>query len=453
MKFIKLPLLLFSILVLVSACRRDGDDQAAVSKVSDFGAESALRWNTLFLDIERYAAGYRPGPAPRMLGITNFAAYEALVSGMPGYNSLAVRFSVSIPKADASREYHWPSVLNALYGSMYIEMFPDISAELKNRISALEAELEQRYKGQVADDIYQRSRDHGKSVARVMLDWAATDSWGHNAHRDPFRGYVPPVGPGLWVPTFPGPGNGMFPYWGKVRVWALPDAAKVCRPPYKHTDNSNSEYYTNVIEVYNKTVPSLTYEDKWIAEFWSDDLVDLTFSPGPRWVAILNQVIEKEKSNLETAIFAYAKTSMALNDAAVGCWNSKFTYNVERPITAIHRTTDPNWETALYNPLTGLNNNTPSFPAYPSGHSTMGAAAAEAMTSIFGPSYRMTDNCHYGRSEFLGLPRTFASFYEMAEENAYSRIPLGVHFRMDCEEGVRYGYEIGRYVNQLPWRG
>jgi hypothetical protein len=40
----------------------------------------------------------------------------------------------------------------------------------------------------------------------------------------------------------------------------------------------------------------------------------------------------------------------------------------------------------------------------------------------------------------------------MANENAYSRIPLGVHWRMDCEEGVRFGIEIGRRVNDLPWK-
>ena len=94
----------------------------------------------------------------------------------------------------------------------------------------------------------------------------------------------------------------------------------------------------------------------------------------------------------------------------------------------------------------------PSFPAYPSGHSTFGAASAEALASVFGYSYSMTDNCHKHRAEFEGYPRTFNSFYEMANENAWSRVPLGVHFRMDAEEGMRYGTEIGREVNRLPWK-
>jgi hypothetical protein len=40
----------------------------------------------------------------------------------------------------------------------------------------------------------------------------------------------------------------------------------------------------------------------------------------------------------------------------------------------------------------------------------------------------------------------------MAEENAYSRLPIGVHFRMDATSGVALGYGIGKKVNSLPWR-
>ncbi|MBK9109947.1 MAG: hypothetical protein IPM92_16655 [Saprospiraceae bacterium] len=132
-------------------------------------------------------------------------------------------------------------------------------------------------------------------------------------------------------------------------------------------------------------------------EYWSDDLLNLTFSPGPRWIAVANQIINIEKSNLETAIEAYAKCGMALNDAAVGCWNSKYYYSIERPDTYIKKVIDPNYKPNLDNPLTGDVGFTPPFPAYPSGHSTMGAAGAEALASVFGYSYSMTDRCLEGR--------------------------------------------------------
>ena len=81
----------------------------------------------------------------------------------------------------------------------------------------------------------------------------------------------------------------------------------------------------------------------------------------------------------------------------------------------------------------------------------MGGAAAEALGSVFGYAYAMTDYCHKGRTEFEGTPRAFDSFKEMADENGISRVPLGVHFRMDCQEGVRLGEVCGRKVNQLAW--
>ena len=189
-----------------------------------------------------------------------------------------------------------------------------------------------------------------------------------------------------------------------------------------------------------------------MGEFWSDDLVNLTFSPGVRFLAIGNQVLDREKSNLETAVWMTALVGTSCNDAGVACWYSKYYYNVERPESYIKRLIDPSWEPNLYNPLTGDEGMTPSFPAYPSGHSTMGAAGAEALGYIFGYSYGMTDNCHRNRTEFEGTPRTFSSFEEMALESAWSRVPLGVHFRMDSEEGVRFGKDIGRAVHRLPWK-
>jgi membrane-associated phospholipid phosphatase len=195
------------------------------------------------------------------------------------------------------------------------------------------------------------------------------------------------------------------------------------------------------------------WEDgQWIAFFWSDDIVNMTFSPGPRFISIANQVIEKEEVSLEMALYCYAKLGMALNDAAVACWHSKYTYNYERPESYIQRLIDPTWEPSLQNPLDGFTGFTPPFPAYPSGHSTMGGAAAEVLTDVFGNHYGMTDRSHEGRTEFPSTPRYFNNFYEMSEENAISRVPLGVHFRMDCETGVDLGYLCGRRVNNLPWR-
>jgi membrane-associated phospholipid phosphatase len=240
--------------------------------------------------------------------------------------------------------------------------------------------------------------------------------------------------------------------WGGARTFAIRESDKICRPPLPYSTATNSDLYSQALEVYAQNTPTLSYEDEWVGEYWSDDLVNLTFSPGPRWTAILDQVLALEKSNLETAVYANAKIGIALNEAAVACWKSKYHYNVERPQSYINRVIDPNWKPALYNPLTGDEGVTPSFPAYPSGHSTMGAAGAEILGDVFGYAYAMSDYCHEGRTEFEGKARAYGSFLEMAQENAWSRVPLGVHFRMDCEEGVSLGTRVGRIVNQMGWQ-
>ena len=148
-------------------------------------------------------------------------------------------------------------------------------------------------------------------------------------------------------------------------------------------------------------------------------------------------------------MYAYAKVSFALCDAGIRCWGEKYVYNYIRPIDYIRQVMgQPDWNTIMC-PADG-NFYTPNFPTYPSGHATFGAASAEVLSDLFGYSYSMTDRCHEGRVEFLSTPRSFGSFDEMADENAYSRIPLGVHFRMDAEAGVDLGHKVGKKVNSLP---
>ncbi|MFZ2898321.1 MAG: vanadium-dependent haloperoxidase [Saprospiraceae bacterium] len=448
--------------LLVSSCRPDEPDPVQ-QLVSDFDAEAAVEWNKYFLEAERYAAGYRPAPAPRALAYLGLAAYEACISGMPDYNSLGDRYAgLDIPDPVAGEEYHWPTVVHFVYSTMIPLFFqPEPPQDVVNKMIALRSNLESKYLAQAGSEVFQRSKDYGIAVGEAVWDWSATDPYGHDAYKNPFGNFTTGEtydwqahydGPGDWVPTDPGPGAPMGPFFGKFRTFAITEAQKLSAPPIPYSESPTSSFYAQALQVYSINTPTLSDEDEWVGEFWSDDLLNLTFSPGPRWVAIGIQIIESEEADLQTALEAFAKTGMALNDAAVACWHSKYVYNLERPESYIKRIIDPNWEPSLDNPLTGETGMTPSFPAYPSGHSTMGGAGAEALASVFGYSYAMTDRCHEGRTEFRGEPRSFPSLYDMAYENGWSRVPLGVHFWMDCEEGIRFGTDIGREVNKLPWR-
>ncbi len=440
---------------LITSCGKKDPDPVS-NLLSQYDNEVIHTWNEVFLDVERYAAGYRPGPAPRALAHIGLAQYEACITGMPDYNSVAGLYSgLNIPDPESGVAYHWPTVINAATAYLMKAFFPDVPADKIADIHEMENFLNDKYASEVDAETFDKSKAYGTAVATAVWDWSKTDPIGHDHYKDPFQNYNWQdhyTGPGDWEPTYPGPGKPMGGVWGGARAFAISESDKICLPPLEDSDNNTSKLYAQALEVYSQNTPTLSYVDEWIGEFWSDDLVNLTFSPGPRWLAVGNQALAAEQSNLETAVYMNVKVGFALNDASVGCWKSKYYYNVERPQTYINRVIDPNWKPALFNPLTGDEGVTPSFPAYPSGHSTMGAAGAEVLASIFGYDYAMTDRCHEGRTEFEGTPRSFGSFFEMAQENAWSRVPLGVHFRMDSEEGVRYGTEIGRKVNALPWR-
>lgn len=436
--------MMLAVLLIVAGCRKDDNNLEISNEVKRHSAIVPWSWNELFLEVERYADGYRPGPAPRALAYMGLSAFEACQPGMSNeYNSIASHYAgLSLPQFQAGQEYHWPTVVNGSYAYLMKRFFPHVSADLKFKIHQLESQLDEQALERISREVFTRSKQRGESVARAIFEWSGSDIVGHNAFLNARpANYIPPSGPGLWQPTYPDYSRGLFPYWGNARTFAITESDKLSRPPLPYSEQGGSPLWDQAKQVYDLNTPHLAFEQQWIAEFWSDDALNLTFSPPSRWIAVADQVVDKEDANLALALYTFLKVGLALNDAGVACWHSKYYYNIERPVSYLRRLMDPNWEP--HNPFT------PSFPAYPSGHATFGAAAAAVLEDIYGNNYAMVDRCHEDRTDFLGMPRSFQSFREMAEENGYSRLPLGVHFLMDAQEGVRHGYEIGARVNQM----
>jgi len=240
----------------------------------------------------------------------------------------------------------------------------------------------------------------------------------------------------------------LFPYWESARTFVIAPEETTTVAPVEYSTSPNSNYYQQMQEVVtvNNRARRQQAEELHIAEFWSDDVEGLMMSPPGRQLSISSQLLEQYDLNLEEAIELFVKVGFALNDAAVSTWKYKYEYMVMRPSNFIHDYIDPDFQTNLYRLIYWPN---PSFPGYPSGHSCFASAAAGVFIAAFGNQTNFTDRTHEGRTEFLGEPRNFRSFTQMADENGYSRIPLGVHIRMDCTEGLRLGYEISDAVNQL----
>jgi hypothetical protein len=149
--------------------------------------------------------------------------------------------------------------------------------------------------------------------------------------------------------------------------------------------------------------------------------------------------LDHENASLSMAAESYAKLGIAVADAFITCWHTKFVYNVMRPITYIQAVIDPAWN----NPEMTDPVSTPPFPEYPSGHSVQSGAAAVVLNNLFGVDYHFVDNTHAA----LGLePRPFDSFDAAADEAAISRLYGGIHFRSAIENGIVQGKCVGERV-------
>ena len=306
------------------------------------------------------------------------------------------------------------------------------------------------------DSLKRLADDHGmpsgvltESVAYSDTVAAAIMAWSKKDRYLQTRGapeYMVNDSPGRWVPTPPAYTPAMEPHWSEIR-YVVMDSVREFMPPPPYTFNvtdKNSPYYQEVKKIENKG-DSLSQEETWIADFWDDNPFKLNvsghlmfgtkkFSPGAHWLSITGIAAKKAGADFPTTVTAYAKTSIALFDAFIQCWNIKYYYNTMRPETAIDKYFDPNWRPHLQ---------TPPFPEYTCGHCTISASAAEALTSVFGDRFSYTDTTEL---EF-GIPsRSFPSFRDAAAETEKSRFYGGIHYQYSCAVSHKMGTAIGSLV-------
>lgn len=402
-----------------------------------------LQWHGLLLELERYTPGYRPPVSARTWSYVELAAWQAALPGVPEAVALG-KFLEGLPEVPAySGGYYLPAGLNAAYAEIFRQFFPIAPPHLLDKIEQLETGQLSRFQSHADAGTLTRSIAYGKKIALDIWRWSATDSFGHEGFLFNFdRGYAPPECAGCWKPGGTHPMPALLPYWGKSRSLIVPSSDVNVTPPITYDATPGSAFHAQAMELFAMSKP-LTNEHRWIAEFWSNDVPGLTVSPLGHWISITNQAVEHSDLPLPQLLELYLKAAVASADVLVICWKSKYDYNVERPDTYIRRVVDPNWASL---------HDSPPFPSYPSGHAAIGAAVSEVLTAFLGEPFPLTDRTHEGQTEFVGKPRRFGSFREMAQENALSRLALGVHYRMDCDEGLRLGRLVSKRVAALPLR-
>jgi hypothetical protein len=308
------------------------------------------------------------------------------------------------------------------------------------------------------DSLKQLATDHGMpaeilantiafsdTISSVIMMWSRQDNYLQTRGASE---YNVNDSPGRWIPTPPAYSSAAEPHWREIRALVI-DSVNQFMPdaPYPFNVTSKTSNYYKEVKLIQNTVDSLTPEQAWIADFWDDNPFKLNvsghlmfgtkkFSPPGHWMGVVGIAAMKSGANFQETVNAYAKTSIALFDAFIQCWNIKYIYSTIRPESVIDKYFDPNWRPHLQ---------TPPFPEYTCGHCTISAAASEVLTDIFGDHFSYTDSTEL---EFGIKSRSYTSFRNAALETRDSRFYGGIHYKYCCDRSNLMGKDLGDFITK-----
>jgi len=376
--------------------------------------------------------GISPPVAARSYAYGAITAYEAVVHGMSGYQSLAGQLNGldSLPEPEPGLTYDWPTVLAAAMGRVVPAtfVFPntvffEFTTPARVSLGSLErVQVAKRSVSGVPPEVIEASVNYGHTLGDAIATWANADGYAEAR----YLGYVPPQGDSAWVQTGyidAQTTRPLEPHFGELRTLAIGTAADCLPPPpVPFSTDPSSQFYAQANAVY-QTDLNLTKAQRQNAIYWAD-APGATETPPGHWIKITNDLIRP--GNLADAVRTYAPVGITMFDAAIATWNAKYHYNLLRPETYIHRYISAVWISMLPSP---------QFPSYTSGHSGFSAAAATALTSVRG-AVPFTD-----RTKVRGgfEPRSYPNFMAAAQEAADSRLHGGIHYPMDNQQGIFVG--------------
>ena len=197
----------------------------------------------------------------------------------------------------------------------------------------------------------------------------------------------------------------LLPLWGRVQPWFMTSNAQFRAPEHPPIE---SLAFTEALDELRQQSRTRTPEQLRIATYWADGAG--TSTPPGHWNQIAMEAIAQSPQKIDSlqAAKILALMNMAMMDAGIAVWETKYHYWLERPVMA-----DAQIDMVV---------NLPNFPAYTSGHSGFSGAASEVLAYF--------------------LPAQADSFRAMAEEASISRVYGGIHYRFDCTEGLVQGRKV-----------
>lgn len=402
------------------------------TNTKQFPGDVALSWYKLEQKLISTTPGFGPGPTGRAFGYSGLVLYESVIPGMPAYQSLYKYYTGNAIPLNKEAYYFWPASANTAMACFFKKFFSTTSAQNLEEINQLEALNNTAYAGSIGTEKLQPSIIFGKAVAEAVFAWSKTDG-----ALATYPAYVPPIGPGLWIPTPPALAAPVGVYTSQFRPFSAIGQAEQPGPPISYSADPASAFYQQVNQVYTIS-KTLTHLDSMLVKHWGD--IPGNKNGPAHFTQVLMQLVEAEKLNLETAAFAFAKHGFALNDAGISVFTTKYKYNVIRPVSYINNVmVHPEWATIIP---------TPPHPEYPAAHATTAAAVVAVLETIFGKQYAFTDRTH----EALYGAFKYSSLKAYGEAAGWSRVLGGIHYAPSVEVGLWQGKAVGAKVNQLPFK-
>ncbi len=457
----------------------------AIVAMSGYGARADVvtDWNlTLNNAIIATPSKHNPGNSTRAMAMMNAAIYDVFQAIDRTHDPFKINTHAPGANLDAAVAQAAYRVISDTFG----EYQTTLDGVLATRLGAI-ADSQAKTDGIAL----------GNYIGQHYVDSHAND--GHDLP----DAYTPTDAPGHWSsdPLHPGQ-KGWGSDWGYVTPWAMPNS--------DHFDSvidlptlDSPEYTQAFIQVkaYGERNSAVRTADQTATGlFWAYDRPNLPGAPGvgpPPVLFVENMIdIAAEVGNTpadNARMFAMATVAQA--DAAIAAWDVKYEEDFWRPITAIRADAahdddnpatieDPTW---VYLGAPGSDHAgsaddfTPPFPAYTSGHATMGGAIFKALELFYGTNDFSVADASIGADAVTaqyalhsneagsGGTRNFVRFTQVGPlapgmedspegENGMSRIYLGIHWLFDQEDGIALGnaiaeYAAGHYFYAVPEPG
>ncbi|HKE33329.1 MAG TPA: chloroperoxidase [Candidatus Angelobacter sp.] len=428
--------------------------------------DSILRWNKIAIDASGYDHAHAreqlgPGRASRAMAIAHIAIFDAANAVVGGFESYG---DVTAGPGPMSFE---AAVAQAAHDAL-VSLFPSQAADLDALLAEDLAKVKNKNalinginlgKLSAATCLLSRVGD-GSEVPEPFLTglnpWITSDLPGH-WRMDPIS-QLPIVLGG---------------HWGECAPFVLESSSQFRVPPFPAmTSPEYTAAYNEVKRVGGDgvTTPTERTVDETIAGiFWAYDGTPSLCAPPRLFNQIAAQIAGQMGSGAMETAQLLVLVNVAMADATLTCWESKYYYDIWRPVTGIRESDlgagDGNPDTIgdpTFSPLgapasniSGGKNFTPPFPAYPSGHASMGGALFQTLRRFYGtdniPFTFVSDELNGVTTDNQGnvrplIPRSFSTLSQAEDENGQSRIYLGIHWSFDKNEGIAMGRRVADYI-------